>query len=267
MRARPTSSRRQRLMAAAVAFTSAAVLGLGAPPAAASPSQATGYRLHRVTTPDGVGHVVRWNPCATVTYRVNLALAAGTPSGRSAALADVREAVRRVSARTGVSFRFAGTTTEVPTSVGTTSWWRRQHAAEVVVAWVDQRRAATRSSLLGKDATGRWVAGTGGYVYKYWSSGGTWRLASGRGFLVLDAGQRGVFRPGFGAGVTRGALLLHELGHVMGLGHVASAGELMYPVVLSRRSAFYRSGDRAGLARVGRAAGCVPVPASVWTAI
>ncbi len=237
--------------------------GLVSAPATAGSSD---YRLARAKTPDGVNRVVRWNPCQKVTYRVNVSLAAGTSAGRSSALADVRRAVSRLSARTGIPFAYEGRTSQVPTSTSSRTWWQRQQQAELVVAWVDQRRAATRSSLLGKTA-GRWSAGTGGQVYKAWTSSGKWRLASGRGFVVLDAAQRRSFKPGFGAGVTRGALLMHELAHVMGLEHVSATSQLMYPVIRNRSSTSYRSGDRTGLAKVGRPAGCIRVPAAVWPAI
>ena len=63
-----------------------------------------------------------------------------------------------------------------------------------------------------------YAAGTGGYAYKTW----TWPLdappkaAIGRGFVVLNAADNPAFAPGSASGTTRGQLLLHELGHVVG---------------------------------------------------
>ena len=63
---------------------------------------------------------------------------------------------------------------------------------------------------------------------------------------------------GFGPGVSRGRVLLHELGHAVGLEHVADTTQVMNTSV-SRTSppAAYGAGDRTGLRKVGAAAGCI----------
>lgn len=50
-------------------------------------------------------------------------------------------------------------------------------------------------------------------------------------------------------------LLMHEIGHIIGLGHVIAASEVMYHRVQDRTE--WGPGDRAGLARLGVAAGCL----------
>jgi predicted Zn-dependent protease len=52
---------------------------------------------------------------------------------------------------------------------------------------------------------------------------------------------------------------LHELGHAMGLAHVGDTRQLM-ATVLPRTVTDLQRGDRAGLVKVGRPAGCVVVP-------
>jgi hypothetical protein len=61
---------------------------------------------------------------------------------------------------------------------------------------------------------------------------------------------------GLPAGGGRGEqpVLLHELGHAAGLGHIPSAGEVMNPVVTGISS--YQLGDLNGLWRVGAMQGC-----------
>lgn len=215
------------------------------------------YSVNSVHLPNSTV-TMRWNPCqARVTYKVNPALAGATASARSSAVSDVKEAFRRLSAATGITFTYTGMTSSVPTG---TRWAERQSGAEIVVAWV----RPTTSTLLGRDANGAPVAATGGYSYKTWAIGDSpWNGVIDRGFVVVNSGQQSQFRPGFGAGVTRGNLLLHELGHVVGLNHSTASSQLMYPTILSRASAGYRSGDRAGLSRVGAARGCIDVPAGV----
>ena len=46
-----------------------------------------------------------------------------------------------------------------------------------------------------------------------------------------------------------GSILLHELGHLVGLDHVPDEGELMYPQSITQTT--YGPGDREGLARLG----------------
>ncbi len=218
------------------------------------------YVLNRVRTNDGRAMTVRWNPCQPqVTYQVNPARAAGTVAGRAAAVRDVHTAFRLLSAASGIRFVSRGLTSSIPTG----STWAAKNSAEIVVAWVDQGRAVTRSSLLGRFTNGD-AAGTGGYAYRYWSSGNGWRGVIGRGYVVLDARQNSGFRAGFGAGVTRGNLLLHELGHVVGLQHTSDRNQLMYPVLLGRARSGYRPGDLAGLRALGRSSGCVSSLAQGW---
>ena len=245
------------------AATAAALVALAAPTfiSTAEAGIAT-YSLNSARTPDGQTLRVRWNPCQTrILYRVNVAKAGATAAVRRSALADVRTAFVRLSAGTGMSFRYGGTTTAIPTG---STWASRLSTAEMVVAWVDQRSKATASTLLGKDSRGRYVAGSGGFAFKGWSTGGPWSGAIGRGFVVLNAANNAMFKAGFGVGLRRGNLVEHELGHAVGLNHVGTTSQIMYPVISSRTGNGYRSGDLAGLARVGRRAGCIRVPSWVW---
>ena len=229
---------------------------------APKPADAGGQRfdLTRWTDPRGHGHVVRWDPCTTVTYAVNVDLAGRTPSARGGALADARKAMDRAAARTGMSFRYVGTTHEVPRDGGGTGWAERQSAAEIVIAWVTPET----SNLLSQVGSS-YASGTGGWMWKAWTTpSGAWRLAIGRGFVVINAKQNGDYAKGFGSGTTRGALLLHEIGHALGLNHVGNTNELMYPTMLNRRSSRYKNGDEDGLTRLGRHAGCIGVTDSIW---
>jgi hypothetical protein len=80
------------------------------------------------------GHPVRWNPCQQIHYVVNLSEA---PSG---SIADVEEAIRRVSTDTGISFVFDGSTQEIPqhdrSSYLPSLYGERW--APVVIAWATQ---------------------------------------------------------------------------------------------------------------------------------
>jgi hypothetical protein len=253
----------RRRWTALVLLAVAAVVAPSMPPASATTAP---YRLRFVAAPDGGLHLARWNPCQTITYQVNVARAGKSRLARQRAAADVEQAVALLSHLTGIPFRFSGRTTAVPRSSPGHPWWQ-QPPAEVVVAWVDQTNPVYRTDLLGRDRSGHWVDGTGGLAYKAWKSRRGWQVAAGRGFVVVNAPATAGLRPGFGAGLTRGELLLHELGHVIGLQHVGATSQTMYPVLLPRARARYHAGDRAGLAALGRSAGCIRVPRDVWPAI
>lgn len=254
------------LMVMALAVT----VGLSAPLTAnnAADASGTGFDVGNWTDPDGKDHRIRWNPCqSAVTFAVNAQLAGGTTKARNAAVADVRSAFKRVSHRTGIPFSFAGRTAEIPRNGKEDSWSTRQKSAEIVVAWVDQTRAKYRTNLITDGGDGL-PSGVGGWMMRAWTnSDGNWQAAIGRGFVVLNSGQNSIYKAGFGSGVTRGALLLHEIGHAVGLGHVGTTNEIMYPTMLDRERSKYKDGDRNGLSRVGRKLGCISGASDAWPQI
>ena len=254
------------LMALAVAVT----VGLSSPIAPHNVAGAAGsrYDVSNWTDPKGKPHRIRWNPCqAAVTYAVNPRLAGKTERARSSAVRDVADAFRRVSERTGITFQYEGRTDEIPSNTKKGSWSDRQRAAEIVVAWVDQRRPQTRTNLM-TDTGGGYGSGVGGWMMRAWTdSAGRWQAAIGRGFVVLNSAHNHLYEPGYGSGMTRGSLLLHEVGHAMGLGHAGSSREIMYPTMLSRGSSGYKDGDRAGLKKVGGSLGCIAGASDAWPQI
>ena len=190
---------------------------------------------------------VRFNPCEPIRYVVNAALA---PPG---ALDDLREAIRQLEAATGMTFVDEGLTDE-PASVN---------------------RARSQPERYGN----RWAP-----VLIAWDHGDRFRMeptnpAGGRSFpvgqvsvsgvLIVNvdavAQDRGRSRPadGFGEGTTWGRVFLHELGHLVGLGHVARSDQIMFPELGAQAGgAGYHAGDLTGLRLVGRDAGCLSSPSA-----
>ncbi|MEI8081494.1 MAG: hypothetical protein WCI74_06570 [Actinomycetes bacterium] len=220
------------------------------------------YRLATATLPDGSLVTPRWDPCQVTTYRINVK--ALTKSKRSGAVRDIKTAVGKLSAATGVAYSYRGTTSYLPTATN----WPDRAPAELIISYTDPRVSKWSTTLLGSVGSSR-AAGTGGYQYKAWSITGTriWQSAIGRGYVVLNSRSDGQLSPGFGKRTTRGNLVLHELAHAVGLTHVGSKSQLMYPTMGRYTPNGYQSGDRAGLAAVGRAAGCIDVPTFVWSQI
>ena len=190
---------------------------------------------------DERGRPARWDPCTPIRYVVQ---AGWVPE---AGRADLAEALRRLSAASGLQFTADGDTTELPALAREPYQPGRygERWAPLLIGWVP---AASTDLGLGAGVQGvsRSVAVAG-------RDGAS--IVSGQ--VVLDASHP--LAPGFGPGTTDGEVLLHELAHAVGLGHVLDPTQVMYPQTSSSESAF-GAGDRAGLAAVGAAAGCRTAP-------
>lgn len=224
----------------------AGLLVAAAPSPALADKTGPGYSLRTATSPVTGTMVARWNPCQedrVITYRVNARFAADP----AAALADAQEAFSQLGRATGFTFRYLGPTKFMPQS-GTYPK-KMPKDTEIIVAWVLPGEKGKDSSLLGRDTTGKPVAGTGGQQFMSWTYGPEVHGAVSRGFVVVNAAEQ--VPAGFSNGLSRGALLLHELGHVMGLGHVEDSQQLMYLMLLPSLPAAYQAGDLRGLSKVG----------------
>lgn len=222
--------------------SSGAVNGTGSAAAAGAPAgartPAAAYAFSSVLD----GHPVRWNPCEPVRWTANLA---GAPRG---ALPVLRSAVAQVAAASGTSWRYVGPTSTRPSSAVLPRSARASYPP-VVLGWTDGS-----SDLLRGQPTGV-LAMTRTAWFGVQRPDGHKVAALRSAVVAFDRRDR---LPLHGP-VSWEAVALHELGHVMGLAHVADRRQLMASV-LPRTTGRLQAGDRAGLVRVGRAAGCVRVP-------
>jgi hypothetical protein len=193
---------------------------------------------------DFSGHPYRWNPCAPIHYVTNVVEA---PPGT---LGDVREAVRRVSDATGIRFIEDGDASEIPTRDRAAFQPERygQVWAPVLIAWVSPDETDIPFERNGHTAAG---------VASPLGSGEPGSDAFVSGWIAINTEDPNPV--GFGWPGAQGPVVQHELGHVMGLGHVKENGELMQAA--GGGVTDFGPGDLAGLRQLGRQAGCLATPA------
>ena len=181
------------------------------------------------------GTPVGYSPCRPLHYVVNAALA---PEGSERLVED---AIRTISRATGIRFVDDGPTAEAP-SPSRVPYQQDAYGerwAPLLIAWTTPEQAP---QLAGP------VIGTGGSTHFSFGDGPKSFVT---GSLELDAPQiaEDLSRRDGSAYAT--AVILHELGHVMGLEHVDDPVQLMYPEIGAPDG--LAAGDLNGLYELGSA--------------
>lgn len=196
---------------------------------------ATASSSYKFLATNDDGSPVGYSPCRPLHYVVNAALA---PQGSERLVED---SIRTISEATGIRFINDGPTNELPSP--TRAPYQKavygDRWAPLLIAWTTPEQAP---QLKGP------VIGTGGSTHFSFGDGPKSFVT---GSLELDAPQitEDLDRSEGAAYAT--AVILHELGHVMGLEHVDDPSQLMYPEIGTPEG--LAAGDLNGLYELGHA--------------
>ena len=219
-----------------------ALPAVGGPELVPGPTDPRGFSAARVH--EETGEPVRYNACQPLHYVVNPDLA---PDG---AVDDIHTAFEMTAEASGLRFVYDGETDEIATDDRPTYQPERygERWAPILISWAND---------LPEPAAGPEGAKTIGW-------GGSTAEPNSKGEAVLVSGAATFdatateIPAGFG-GQTWGQAMLHELGHVLGLGHDVAGDSVMNPVI-GLRSAVWGPGDRTGLWVLGLGSPCVESP-------
>ena len=177
------------------------------------------------------GAPVRWSTCEPIRYVVR---PKNEPEGAQRLL---EESVGRISEASGLEFSYEGRTDEAP-SRNRKLYDPKRYGDRWAPVLIAYSGPSEYSRLSGP------AAGYGGGTYVR-AGGSAPRYVSG--MAVFDAEQMASMG---GEDAMRG-VMLHELAHVVGLGHVDDRGQLMNPVQYGRGVTELQKGDLKGLQALG----------------
>lgn len=187
-------------------------------------------------TPEDPSFPFRWAPCQSIPYRINLD---GTPHRN---VTVVKAALQQIAAATGFRFVYVGGSDAVPYARGS-STLDQVPAGGLTIAWASPRQVP---ALAGN------VIGIGGPGASYRRVGTDWQIDSGA--VVIDRTAQLTTRTVDGPSLI--SLMLHEIGHAMGLGHSRSKKDVMYEGLGRWSRPRLGPGDRAGLHELGTSSPC-----------
>lgn len=201
---------------------------IGTPPVVETPNSSFRFMMSQPNSEDPVAY----DPCRPIDVVMR---PTGAPPGAQQLVTD---ALARLSQATGLQVNYIGESDEAPDPNRTPFQPDRygDRWAPVLIAWVTPDEDPDFAADLGGQA-GSYPVGyddTSAYV---------------TGMVELDAEVYAQLATTPEGGADARAILLHELGHLVGLAHVNDPTQLMYPK--SSGVYDYGPGDLTGLAQLG----------------